>query len=140
MAGDANLIEQAVQLSDDGGDLLGQVARVHRDCRASRQRRSSCQGACTYDRRAGGVRLRSRGMYACCRVKREILRLCKGAEPHALRSGRAEQNRTERRKAQCNCERLCAEAPCDAMLGIAGGDSGRSGLVSAVYFGSPLPR
>ena len=29
MAGDANLIEEAVQLADDGGYLLGEVARVH---------------------------------------------------------------------------------------------------------------
>jgi len=33
MAGDADLVEQAVQLADDGGDLLGEVARVHCDCR-----------------------------------------------------------------------------------------------------------
>lgn len=33
MAGDANLVEQTMQLADDGGDLLGQIARVH-DCRA----------------------------------------------------------------------------------------------------------
>lgn len=33
MAGHANLIEQAVQLADDGGDLLGEVAGVHGGCR-----------------------------------------------------------------------------------------------------------
>jgi hypothetical protein len=33
MAGHTNLVEQAVQLADDGGDLLGEVARVHGDCR-----------------------------------------------------------------------------------------------------------
>lgn len=32
MAGNANFIKQAMQLADDGGDLLGQVARVHGDC------------------------------------------------------------------------------------------------------------
>lgn len=31
MAGNADLVEQAVQLADYGGDLLGQVARVHCD-------------------------------------------------------------------------------------------------------------
>lgn len=29
MAGHTNVVEQAVQLADDGRDLLGQVARVH---------------------------------------------------------------------------------------------------------------
>lgn len=33
MTGHANLIEQAVQLADDGGDLLGEVAGVHGGCR-----------------------------------------------------------------------------------------------------------
>lgn len=32
MAGDADLVEQAVQLADDGGDLLGEVAGVHVGC------------------------------------------------------------------------------------------------------------
>jgi hypothetical protein len=45
MAGDADLIEQAVQLADDGGDLLGEVARVHGDCRpASRVVNCACTG------------------------------------------------------------------------------------------------
>jgi hypothetical protein len=51
MAGDADLVEQAVQLADDGGDLLGQVAGVH-DCRAfHRLRRASIDHA---PRTAGG--------------------------------------------------------------------------------------
>jgi hypothetical protein len=29
MAGDTDLVKEAVQLADDGGDLLGEVARVH---------------------------------------------------------------------------------------------------------------
>ena len=29
MARNANLVKEAVQLADDGGDLLGEVARVH---------------------------------------------------------------------------------------------------------------
>jgi hypothetical protein len=29
MAGDPDLVEEAVQLADDGRDLLGEVARVH---------------------------------------------------------------------------------------------------------------
>jgi hypothetical protein len=29
MAGDANVVEQPVQLADDGGDLLGQIGCVH---------------------------------------------------------------------------------------------------------------
>ena len=29
MTGDANLIEQAMQLADDGRDLLGEIASVH---------------------------------------------------------------------------------------------------------------
>lgn len=33
MAGNTNIVKQAVQLADDGGDLLGEVARVHGDCR-----------------------------------------------------------------------------------------------------------
>jgi hypothetical protein len=33
MAGHTDLVEEAVQLADDGGDLLGEVARVHGDCR-----------------------------------------------------------------------------------------------------------
>lgn len=33
MAGDANLVEQAMQLADNSRDLLGQVAGVH-DCEA----------------------------------------------------------------------------------------------------------
>jgi hypothetical protein len=33
MAGNTDLVEQAMQLPDDGGDLLGEVARVHGDCR-----------------------------------------------------------------------------------------------------------
>jgi hypothetical protein len=32
MAGNADLVEQAVQLADDGGDLLGEVAGVHVGC------------------------------------------------------------------------------------------------------------
>lgn len=32
MAGDSDLVKQAVQLADDGRDLLGEVARVHGDC------------------------------------------------------------------------------------------------------------
>jgi hypothetical protein len=31
MAGDTDLVKQAVQLADDGRDLLGEVARVHGD-------------------------------------------------------------------------------------------------------------
>jgi hypothetical protein len=41
MAGDANVIEQAVQLADDGGDLLGEVARVHGGCRPASEMRGS---------------------------------------------------------------------------------------------------
>jgi hypothetical protein len=33
MAGHTDLVEQTVQLADDGRDLLGEVARVHGDCR-----------------------------------------------------------------------------------------------------------
>lgn len=33
MAGHSNLIKQAVQLADDGGDLLSEVAGVHVGCR-----------------------------------------------------------------------------------------------------------
>ena len=29
MAGNANVVEEGVQLADDGRDLLGEVARVH---------------------------------------------------------------------------------------------------------------
>lgn len=36
MARNSNVVKKAMQLADDGGDLLGQVARVH-DCRASRR-------------------------------------------------------------------------------------------------------
>lgn len=43
MAGDADLVEQAVKLADYGGDLLGQVARVHGDCRASQRPRGRYQ-------------------------------------------------------------------------------------------------
>jgi hypothetical protein len=35
MAGDTNVVEQTVQLADDGGDLLGQVAGVHGVCSAA---------------------------------------------------------------------------------------------------------
>lgn len=38
MAGEANVIEEGVQLVDDGRDLLRQVARVHVE--------SCSQGAC----------------------------------------------------------------------------------------------
>jgi hypothetical protein len=45
MAGYTNLIKQAMQLADDGGDLLGEVARVHGDCRpASRLFNNACTG------------------------------------------------------------------------------------------------
>jgi hypothetical protein len=45
MAGHTDLVEQAVQLADDGRDLLGEVARVHGDCRPA----SSCVNrACTW--------------------------------------------------------------------------------------------
>lgn len=33
MAGDANLVEETVQLADDGRHLLGEVAGVHGGCR-----------------------------------------------------------------------------------------------------------
>lgn len=33
MAGHAYLVEEAVQLADDGGDLLSEVAGVHGGCR-----------------------------------------------------------------------------------------------------------
>lgn len=36
MARDPDIVKQAVQLADDGRDLLGQVARVH-DCSACQQ-------------------------------------------------------------------------------------------------------
>ena len=46
MAGDTNIIEQAVQLADDGRDLLGEVARVHGGCvppaRCDAQTRMQC--------------------------------------------------------------------------------------------------
>jgi len=54
MAGDANLIKQAMQLADDGGDLLGQVARVHVGSRASQRPFLRFKRACTNDLRAGG--------------------------------------------------------------------------------------
>lgn len=45
MAGYTNLIKKAMKLADDGGDLLGEVARVHGDCRpASRLFNSACTG------------------------------------------------------------------------------------------------
>jgi hypothetical protein len=50
MAGDSDLVEQAMELADDGGDLLGQVAGVH-DVGACQQWRSVFNGACTVDRR-----------------------------------------------------------------------------------------
>lgn len=38
MAGNADVVEEAMQLADDGGDLLGEVAGVHGDdCRASQR-------------------------------------------------------------------------------------------------------
>jgi hypothetical protein len=33
MAGNTDLVKQAMKLTDDGGDLLGEVARVHGDSR-----------------------------------------------------------------------------------------------------------
>jgi hypothetical protein len=41
MAGDANVIEQAVQLADDSRDLLSEVARVHGGCRPAREMQCS---------------------------------------------------------------------------------------------------
>ena len=32
MTGDSDLIEDSVQLADDGGDLRGQIVRVHHHC------------------------------------------------------------------------------------------------------------
>jgi hypothetical protein len=45
MAGDADVVEEAVQLADDGRHLLGEVASVHCDCRpASAFVNSACTG------------------------------------------------------------------------------------------------
>jgi hypothetical protein len=45
MAGHTNLVKQAMQLADDGRNLLGKVARVHGGCRpASRLVNSACTG------------------------------------------------------------------------------------------------
>lgn len=59
MARYSNLIEQAVQLADDGGDLLGQVAGVH-DCRAClRLRRGSIAHAQWIDGGCGELQPRN---------------------------------------------------------------------------------
>ncbi len=39
MAGHTDLVEEAMQLANDGVDLLQQVARIHRGGRGRRQRR-----------------------------------------------------------------------------------------------------
>jgi hypothetical protein len=49
MARDSDLIEEAVELADDGGDLLGQVAGVH-DCGTCQRRWKMFNGTCTVDR------------------------------------------------------------------------------------------
>ena len=45
MARHTDLVKQAMELADDSGDLLGEVARVHGDCRpASRLFNNACTG------------------------------------------------------------------------------------------------
>jgi hypothetical protein len=52
MAGDSYLVEEAMQLADDGGDLLREVAGVHGDCRPA----SSFVGrVCTVTAQCGGA-------------------------------------------------------------------------------------
>lgn len=52
MAGDSYLIEEAVQLADNGGDLLCEVAGVHGDCRPA----SGVVGrVCTVTAQRGGA-------------------------------------------------------------------------------------
>jgi hypothetical protein len=70
MAGDADLVEQAVQLADDGGDLLGEVAGVHVGCGPA----SGVVGrVCTVTAQCSGARRRRSRVCNACGVNRPSL-------------------------------------------------------------------